>query len=125
MSLLYDRGVRRVAHLPLSGVLWYQGESNATTCVNPDVPLADDYMLETNLAVIEQLRGERKMPFIMMGLPKMNRPWAPYRAAQKKACEKYGATYVDTFAAGLGDMRDVHPRDKVPFAELAARAVVR
>lgn len=122
VSRLYDEGIRRVSHLPLSGVLWYQGESNATTCVDPDVPLADDYMLETNLAVIEQLRGERNIPFIMMGLPKMNRPWEPYRAAQRKACAMSGATYVDTFAAGLGDMRDVHPRDKIPFAELAAKA---
>ncbi len=123
VSLLYDRGVKRIAHLPLSGILWYQGESNATTCVNPDVPLDDDYMLETNLAVIEQLRGRRDVPFVMMGLPKMNRPWAPYRAAQKKACELAGAIFIDTFAAGLGDLRDVHPRDKIPFAELAAAAV--
>ena len=111
--------MKRVAHLPIAGVLWYQGESNATTCVCPDVPLDDDYMLETNLAVIEQLRGGRKIPFVMVGLPKMNRPWAPYRAAQKRACGETGAIFVDTFAAGLGDCHDVHPRDKVPFAEMA------
>lgn len=119
VSLLYDKGVKRISHLPITGILWYQGESNATTCVRPDKPLADDYMLETNLAVIEQLRGGRKIPFIMMGLPKMNRPWAPYRSAQKKACDMAGAIFVDTFAAGLGDPCDVHPRDKIPFAELA------
>ena len=123
VSLLYDRGVKRVAHLPIAGVLWYQGESNATTCVHPDVPLDDDYMLETNLAVIEQLRGNRKIPFVMMGLPKMNRPWAPYRAAQKRACDEAGAIYVDTFAAGLGDPNDVHPRDKIPFAALACASL--
>ena len=123
VSLLYDRGVKRVAHLPIAGVLWYQGESNATTCVHPDVPLDDDYMLETNLAVIEQLRGGRKIPFVMMGLPKMNRPWAPYRAAQKRACDEAGAIYVDTFAAGLGDPNDVHPRDKIPFAALACASL--
>ncbi len=122
VSLLYDRGIRRIQHLPLTGILWYQGESNATTCVRPDVPLDDEYMFETNFAVIRQLRGGRKIPFIMMGLPKMNRPWGPYRAAQKKACEQAGAIFVDTFAAGLGDMNDVHPRDKIPFAELAADA---
>ena len=123
VSRLYDRGIKRIAHLPIDGILWYQGESNATTCVAPDVPLSDDYMLETNLAVIEQLRGKRKIPFVMMGLPIMNRPWEPYRAAQKKACRTAGAIYVDAFAAGLGDPRDVHPRDKIPFAELAIRAL--
>ena len=53
----------------------------------------------------------------------MNRPWGPYRAAQKKICEEKGCIFVDTFAAGLGDMNDVHPRDKVPFAELAIKAL--
>lgn len=27
--------------------------------------------------------------------------------------------YLDAFAAGLGDPDDVHPRNKIPFAELA------
>lgn len=123
VSLMYDKGVRLVRHLPLTGVYWYQGESNATTNVAPDVPLDDDYMLETNLAVIEELRGGRDIPFVMMGLPKMNRPWDPYRAAQRKACEKTGAIYVDSFGAGLGDLRDVHPRNKIPFAELVMKAL--
>lgn len=123
VSRMYDEGIKRIAHFPLTGILWYQGESNATTCVAPDVPLADDYMLETNLAIIDQLRGEKKIPFIMMGLPIMNRPWGPYREAQKKACEANGAIFVDTFAAGLGDPRDVHPRDKIPFAEMAIQAL--
>jgi lysophospholipase L1-like esterase len=125
VSMMYGHGIRRIKDcgIKVDGILWYQGESNATANVAPDVPLADDYMLETNLAIIDQLRGERKIPFLMIGLPKMNRPWGPYRAAQRKACEKKGAIYVDTFAAGLGDERDVHPRDKIPFAELALRAL--
>ena len=125
VSMMYGHGIRRIKDcgIKVDGILWYQGESNATANVAPDVPLADDYMLETNLAIIDQLRGERKIPFLMIGLPKMNRPWGPYRAAQRKACEEKGAIYVDTFAAGLGDERDVHPRDKIPFAELALRAL--
>lgn len=123
VSLMYDKGVSLVEHLPLDGIYWYQGESNATTNVSPDVPLADDYMLETNLAIIDQLRGERKIPFVMMGLPKMNRPWEKYREAQKKACAEKGAIYVDSFGAGLGDERDVHPRNKIPFAELVMKSL--
>ncbi len=122
VARMYDEGVKLVKDLPITGVLWYQGESNATTNVSPDVPLAEDYMLETNLAIIEQLRGGRKIPFIMMGLPKMNRPWEPYRAAQAQACKEAEATFVDAFKAGLGTPNDVHPRDKIPFAELANAA---
>ncbi len=125
VSYMYDRGVKLLRDIPLTGIYWYQGESNATTNVSPDVPLADDYMLETNLAVIDQLRGGRKIPFVMMGLPKMNRPWANYRAAQRKACEEKGAIYIDSFGAGLGDERDVHPRNKIPFAELVMDALER
>ncbi len=126
VSKLYDNGIKKIERsgLPLTGVLWYQGESNATKCVgDPDRPLPTDYMEETLRAVVEELRGDRKIPFVMMGLPKMNRPWEPYRAAQKKVCDETGAIFVDTFAAGLGDPRDVHPRDKIPFAELAIRAL--
>ena len=124
---MYDKGIKLIekSGVPLTGILWYQGESNATTNVAPDVPLADDYMLETNLAIIDQLRGGKKIPFVMMGLPKMNRPWEPYRVAQKKACEEKGAIFVDTFAAGLGDPRDVHPRNKIPFAELVLKALAK
>ena len=124
VSLMYDSGIKRIKEsgIQLDGILWYQGESNATTCVAPDTPTPEGYQLETLRALVAELRGEKKIPFIMMGLPKMNRPWEPYRAAQKRVCEETGAVFVDTFAAGLGDMNDVHPRDKIPFAELAVKA---
>lgn len=124
VSRMYDEGVSKVKGLKLDGILWYQGESNATLCVgSPDEPLDRGYMEETLRAVVDELRGERQIPFIMMGLPKMNRPWEPYRAAQAKIAREKGCIFVDTFAAGLGDMDDVHPRNKIPFAELAIEAL--
>ena len=125
VSLMYDNGIKRIKEsgIQLDGILWYQGESNATTCVAPDTPTPRGYQLETLRALVAELRGERKIPFVMMGLPKMNRPWEPYRAAQKEVAEETGATFVDTFAAGLGEMNDVHPRDKTVFADIAAKAV--
>ena len=124
VSAMYDAGIKRIKEsgIKLDGILWYQGESNATRCIAPDAPLPTDYIEETLRSLVAELRGDKKIPFIMMGLPKMNRPWEPYRAAQKKICEEAGATYVDTFAAGLGEMNDVHPRDKTVFADLAAKA---
>jgi hypothetical protein len=124
VSLMYDYGIKRIkgGEVQIDGILWYQGESNATTCVAPDTPTDRDYQLETLRALVSELRGDKKIPFIMMGLPKMNRPWEQYRAVQKQVCDETGAIFVDTFAAGLGEMNDVHPRDKTAFADLAAKA---
>ncbi|MBQ2625411.1 MAG: hypothetical protein IJG18_09990 [Kiritimatiellae bacterium] len=131
VSLMYDRGFKHInkgikhinkSEIKLDGILWYQGESNATTCVAPDTPTPREYQLETLRALVSELRGDKNIPFIMMGLPKMNRPWEQYRAVQKQVCDETGAIFVDTFAAGLGDPNDVHPRDKTAFADLAAKA---
>ena len=124
VSLMYDKGVKRIKNsgICLDGILWYQGESNATTCVAPDKPTDRDYQVETLRALVAELRGDHKIPFVLMGLPKMNRPWEQYRAVQKQVADETGAIFVDTFAAGLGEMNDVHPRDKTVFADLAAQA---
>lgn len=125
LNKLYREGIAKIRHLPLTGILWYQGESNATVNVAPDKPLADDYMLETLLAVVETLNPNKDIPFLMVGLPVMNRPWEPYRTAQQKACRLTGAIYLDTFGAGLGEMHNVHPKNKIPFVEMAAEAAAK
>ncbi len=133
VSKMYDNGIKRIkdSGIHVDGILWYQGESNATTCVAPDTPTDRDYQLETLRALVSELRSVSQLTthnsqlptFIMMGLPKMNRPWEQYRAVQKQVCDETGAIFVDTFAAGLGEANDVHPRDKTAFADLAAKAV--
>ena len=135
VSKMYDHGIKRIKEsgIKVDGILWYQGESNATACTTPDGPTPSDYQFETLRALVAELRAvnqglratshEPRTTFLMMGLPKMNRPWEPYRAAQRQVCAETGAIYVDAFGAGLGDERDVHPRDKVPFAELAIGAL--
>ena len=125
VSKMYDNGIKCIkdGEVQIDGILWYQGESNATTCVAPDKPTDRDYQLETLRALVSELRGDKKIPFVMMGLPKMNRPWEQYRAVQKQVCDETGAIFVDTFAAGLGDPNDVHPRDKTVFADLAIKTL--
>ena len=140
VSKMYDNGIKHIkeSDTKIDGILWYQGESNATTCVAPDTPTDRDYQVETLRALVLELRSASQLPstnshlpstnyqlptFIIMGLPKMNRPWEQYRAVQRQVCDETGAIFVDTFAAGLGEMNDVHPRDKTAFADLAAKAV--
>ncbi|MBR4614071.1 MAG: hypothetical protein IKO55_00565, partial [Kiritimatiellae bacterium] len=98
VSLMYDYGIKRIkgGEVQIDGILWYQGESNATTCVAPDKPTDRDYQLETLRALVSELSSlfpasrsssaalakedsplpVPRYPFIMMGLPKMNRPWS-------------------------------------------------
>ncbi len=123
-SVLYDNGLARIRHLHLDGILWYQGESNASIAIGgqPDKPLPEPYIEETLRAIIHQLRPTPETPFLMVGLPVMNRPWEPYRKLQEKVCRELGAHYLDTFNAGLGDKNNVHPTHKLPFAEMAAKA---
>lgn len=124
VSKLYDNGIARVRHLPLTGILWYQGESNASIAIGgkKDEPLPKAYMEETLRALVLALRPDPKVPLLMVGLPIMNRPWEPYRALQKKVCAETGAIYLDTFGAGLGEPNNIHPTNKIPFAEMAAQA---
>ncbi len=126
-SILYDKGIKRIKHLPLTGILWYQGESNASVAISAkdDKPLPEDYMEETLRAIVHELRPDKKPPFIMVGLPVMNRPWEPYRNLQKKVCEETGAIYLDTFGAGLGEKNNVHPTNKIPFVEMASEAATQ
>ena len=126
VAAMHDGGLARVAHLPLTGILWYQGESNATPAPaflgDGDV---DGYLDETLRAVFHDLRGGRDVPLIVFGLPVRKSPWQTYRAAQRRMCAETGACYLDTFGAGLGDPDNVHPRKKVPFAEMAVEAAAR
>ena len=122
VSKMHDEGIRKRPPLPLTGVLWYQGESNATTGGMPDAPTDPDYQIESLRAIVAQLGIGGRIPFVMIGLPKMNRQWESYRDAQKRVASETHAIFVDTFAAGLGEMGDVHPRDKAAFADLAAKA---
>ena len=126
-GVLWEKGIARTRHIPLTGVLWYQGESNASKAIGgrPDEPLPEAYMEETIRAAVAALRPTPQTPFLMVGLPVMNRPWGPYRTLQRKVCAETGATYLDTFGAALGDPRNVHPADKRPFAEMASAAYDR
>jgi sialate O-acetylesterase len=121
-SYIYTRAIEPLSGFGTKGIIWYQGESNATDETNTR-PMPDDYMLE----VTQTLRNDiarifGPVPFIMTMLPKMNRPWEPFRKIQEqvaKSCPHTGL--IET--RDLGDERDVHPRHKTPFAtRLAAEA---
>lgn len=121
---IFTRAIEPLAGFGTKGIIWYQGESNATDETNTR-PLPDDYMLE----VTQTLRNDvarifGPVPFIMTMLPQLNRPWEPFRKAQEQVAKSSPHTgLVQT--RDLGDERDVHPRHKTPFATRLAEEAKR
>lgn len=121
---IYNRAIEPLAGFGVKGILWYQGESNATDETNTR-PLPRDYMLEVTQALRrEYARGFGPVPFIMTMLPKMNRPWEDFRKVQEQVAQSHPHTgLIET--RDLGDEHDVHPRHKTPFATRLAEEAMR
>jgi sialate O-acetylesterase len=123
-SFIYTRAIEPLSGFGIKGIIWYQGESNATDETNTR-PLPDDYMLE----VTQTLRNDAArifgpVPFIMTMLPKMSRPWEPFRKAQEQVANNCPLTGL-IGTRDLGDEHDVHPRHKTPFATRLAEEAKR
>jgi len=126
-GFLFDAGVRDWRGFPLSGVLWYQGETNAE--INDD---------EWNERLITDLvTGWRKeleqpeLPFLMVQLPRIGgndplRQWWPrFREVQSRAAAKLnGVDLIVTRDLGW-DSPDVHQPDKRPVGERLGEAALR
>ena len=125
-GFLFEAGVRGWRGFPLSGVMWYQGETNAE--------IHDDEWNET--LITDLVSGWREvlempdLPFSMVQLPRiggndpLRRWWPEFRAVQARAASKLaGVTLVETQDLGW-DSPDVHPPDKKPVGERLGQAVL-
>ncbi len=125
-GFLFDSGPRWWRGFPLTGVLWYQGETNAE--------ILDDAW--NGQLITDLVKGWRKvlerpsLPFFMVQLPRIggNDPlrqgWPRFRAVQERAAGALDrVTLVKTMDLGW-DSPDVHPPDKRPVGERLGKAVV-
>lgn len=126
-GFLFESGMRWWSGFPVSGVLWYQGESNA------DIP--DDAWNERMIVDLvggwRKALGQRDLPFYMIQLPRIggNDPlrarWPEFREAQARAAKRMqGVRLIVTQDLGW-DSPDVHPPDKLPVAERLASEILR
>lgn len=126
-GFLYDAGVRWWSGFPITGVLWYQGETNAE--------IHDDAWNER--LITDLVFGWRKvlqqpdLPFFMVQLPRIggNDPlrqwWPEFREVQSRAAAKLdGVTLIETQDLGW-DGPNVHPPDKRPVGERLGKAAAR
>lgn len=130
-SLLYNKMVHPLLPYPITGVIWYQGESNANT----DAQGAAYRRLFSEM--IRSWRrawtgGIRDFPFLWVQLPGFgavdsvppaHAAWATLRESQTAALELPNTGQV--VAIDLGDPGDIHPRDKQPVGERLAQVARR
>jgi sialate O-acetylesterase len=116
---LFEAAVRPLAPLPFRGVIWYQGESNATD------PASYPALMELLVRSWRQTLGS-DLPFLFVQLPRIgNRSqWAAFRAAQDQGLALPHTGRVVTI--DLGHPTDVHPREKLAVGHrLAQLALAR
>jgi len=127
-GFLYDRAVAPLsALLPVRGVLWYQGESNATDGGKPDAALNPEVMRRGIVKLITSWRGacaNDELPFVMIQLPRMDRPWMLFREQQAFVAQTFSHVGL-VVATDTGDPSNVHPRDKSLVALRAAGEALR
>jgi len=116
-AFMWDTAVAPFRPLPIAGVLWYQGESNAES----EWRVQHDAVLST---LITDWRAQWKrpdLPFLFVQLPAMKRPhWPAFRASQQRVQDAFPHTGM-AVTIDLGHPTDVHPRGKQPVGERLAR----
>ena len=112
-SYLYETGIEPLEKFPISGVIWYQGESNAH-----------------NIEVHERLfpllvKSWRSyfgapLPFYYVQLSSINRPsWPHFRDSQRRM-QRPSEGLEMIVSSDYGDPKDVHPRQKEPLGHRLA-----
>ena len=120
--ILYDNLIAPLGQIPLSSIIWYQGEADA-------ICLANRYRACLSELICSWRRRfcDANLPFIVVQLPDYHNPhtfaphsqWALLREAQFLAAESNSADCVVTL--GTGDVTELHCLDKESLGERAAR----
>ena len=117
----FEAGILPLDHYPITGVIWYQGESNAERVeVHEELfPLLVDSW-RNYFSVIPSEAKESLLPFYYVQLSSLNRPcWPIFRDSQRRLlASRPGLGMAVT--SDLGDPTDVHYRQKRPVGERLA-----
>ena len=119
---LFDGMVKSLAPYALRGVIWYQGENNASR--------AGDYQRVLSLLIRDWRAawGQGDYPFLIVQLAPFGNgenKWADIRAAQMAVAKNTPKT-ATVVTTDVCDVADIHPKNKRPIGQrlaLAARAV--
>ena len=114
-TYLFETGVWPLAQLPVRGVLWYQGESNAHD--------AAGYARFFPLLVSSWRRyfSDDTLPFYFVQISTTDKPdWGRFRDMQRRLPERVPACYM-AISSDRGDSIDIHFPHKIDVGERLAR----
>lgn len=123
-TVLYNGMIAPVIKYPVSGTVWYQGESN--------VDRSNQYsaLLKTMIENWREASGNPGMPFYIVELADFLHPsdtggraaWQKMRDVQRDVCDSVdGAVLIPN--SDLGEWNDIHPLDKKTLGSRVAEAI--
>ena len=111
-SALFHEMVEPFGTLPVKGVLWYQGESNADTLLQAK---EYDQWLFCLIRAYRNLWNNEDLPFLIIRLPEYDadcpEAWALVQEKQAKITEDTARVFLVDIH-GLGDRDNIHPKRK-------------
>ena len=115
-SYLYEAGIQNITRLNISGVIWYQGESNEQNVELHEVIFP---------TLVESWRSawNDDFPFYYVQLSSMalgRETWGHFRDSQRRMMYDIPNSGM-VISSDLGDSTDVHPREKKQIGERLAR----
>ena len=114
-TLLYNTMIHPILHYPVTGFIWYQGESNAN---DPETAAAYAGQFQSMIARWRELWNHEEAPFLFVSLASFRAPvedpgesnWAILRESQAAALRLPNTGQAITLDIGEAD--DIHPRNK-------------
>lgn len=110
----FEAGLVHWLNTQFTGILWYQGESNAH-----NIELHEH--LFTTLISSWRQNFKQNLPFYYVQLSSINRPsWPRFRDSQRKLNQQLKNTYM-AISSDAGDALDVHPKNKIIIGNRLAK----
>ncbi len=114
-TLLYNAMIHPILNFPITGYIWYQGESNAN---NPETAIAYATQFQSMITRWRDLWDHEDAPFLFVSLASFRPPqeqpyesnWALLRESQAAALSLPNVGQAITLDIGEAD--DIHPRNK-------------
>lgn len=119
----YANGIEPILSFPISGILWYQGESNAQ-----EIERVEEYGALLQLMVDDYRRkwDQPSLPFFFVQLSSIDtinyrgHLWPYFRDEQRKCLQEIKHSGM-AVCSDLGERNDVHPTNKKDVGERLAK----